>query len=68
MAFLIDLPRLEDTKEPLDKARERLTFFGKELVYFLEAKGLDRDVINGVLGFDFSATEGIAFVHTMWVS
>ncbi|KAI9748120.1 MAG: hypothetical protein M1815_003589, partial [Lichina confinis] len=63
--FLIDLPRLNDASQPPEKARENLTFFGTELVYFLEASGIERDVINGVLRFDFSATKDIAFVHTI---
>ena len=66
--FLIDLPRLNDASQPPEKARENLTFFGTELVYFLEASGIERDVIDGVLRFDFSVTKGIAFVHTMSVA
>lgn len=57
--FLIDLPRL-----PEGGTSDDLTFFGKELMFFLEKQGLDQDVRAGVLNFDFSATEGMAFVHT----
>ncbi len=63
---MIDLPRLKDDDgASFHEAKARLTFFGQELLYFLEAKGLDRDVLRGVLNFDFSATEKYAFVHTM---
>lgn len=65
MVFLIDLPRLETVDQAEKEIRENLTFFGKELLYFLEAMGLDHDIIRGVLKFDFSATDDIAFVHTM---
>ncbi len=65
MVFLIDLPRLKEADQPVEKAKENLTFFGQELIYFLEAMGLDADVIKGVLQFDFSATDGLAFVHSM---
>lgn len=68
MVFLIDLPRLNEVHRSVNEARQRLTFFGQELLYFLEAMGLDRDVIDGVVRFDFSATEGLAFVHTMYTS
>ncbi|KAK5137285.1 hypothetical protein LTR08_000255 [Meristemomyces frigidus] len=60
--FLIDLPRLPDGRET---SIENLTFFAKELIYFLEKSGIDQDVREGVLKFDFSATKGMAFVHTV---
>ena len=66
MLFLIDLPRIDDSKPSTPEiAKGRLTFFGQELLYFLEAMGLEQDVIRGVLQFDFAATENLAFVHTM---
>ena len=69
MLFLIDLPRIDDSKlSSPEIAKERLTFFGQELLYFLEAMGLAHDVLRGVLQFDFAATENLAFVHTMSVS
>jgi hypothetical protein len=34
------------------------------MLHYLEMQGLDEDVRNGVLKFDFSATQGIMFVHT----
>jgi len=60
--FLVDLPRLP---EGVKAKAEELTPFGQELMYFLKKQGLDDDVQNGVLGFDFSATNDIAFVHTV---
>ncbi|KAK4899395.1 hypothetical protein LTR27_003128 [Elasticomyces elasticus] len=59
--FLIDLPRLPGAATV---AKRDLTFFGAELLYFLEQQGLDQDVRDGILKFDFSATKDIAFVHT----
>ena len=62
MVFLIDLPRL-----PVGqcKTKENLTFFGRELIYFLEAMGLERSIVDSVYNFDFAATKDIAFVHTI---
>lgn len=60
--FLIDLPRRVDGTVG-DKGD--LTEFGKELVYFLEAQQLDHKVIDGVLKFDFSQTDHLAFVHSV---
>ena len=62
MVFLIDLPRL---KKVHATPVEELTFFGKELCYFLEAMGLQESIIASMRQFDFSATEGLAFVHTI---
>lgn len=60
--FLVDLPRRSDETVG---TREELTNFGKELIYFLERQQLDKQVIEGVLKFDFSQTSHIAFVHSM---
>ncbi|KAF2686821.1 phospholipase D/nuclease [Lentithecium fluviatile CBS 122367] len=60
-AFLIDLP-CRPGREPADRAE---TSFGKELVHFLRAQEAPRNVIDGVLKFDFSATEHLAFVHSI---
>ena len=62
MVFLIDLPRLAGRQQVLP---ENLTFFGKELIHFIRAMGLHEDVIQSVYYFDFSATNGLAFVHTI---
>lgn len=59
--FMIDLPRLSG--EPLRK--DDLTDFGKELFFFLDKQGLGEDIKNGVLKFDFSATQRMAFVHSV---
>ncbi|KAI7224927.1 phospholipase D/nuclease [Hortaea werneckii] len=60
--FLIDLPRLPDGKKT---QRESLTHFAQELLYFVQRQGLDEDVRNGILNFDFAATEHLAFVHSV---
>ncbi|KAI4736222.1 phospholipase D/nuclease [Aureobasidium sp. EXF-12298] len=60
--FLVDLPRLEDTA--LNDASS-LPQFGRELLFFLEKKGCDDDILKGVLNFDFSNTQGLAFVHSV---
>ncbi|KAF2720407.1 phospholipase D/nuclease [Polychaeton citri CBS 116435] len=62
MVFLIDLPRLPDG---FRIRTEDMTFFGQELVYFLKRQGLDQQAIEGVHTFDFTATAGMAFVHTI---
>ncbi|KAH0543360.1 hypothetical protein FGG08_002316 [Glutinoglossum americanum] len=62
MVFMIDLPRLTGGQVV---GVEDLTFFGKELVHFLQAMGLDEKVIKGVLNFDFRETSELAFVHTI---
>lgn len=60
--FLIDLPRLANRGVTTPG---ELTFFGRELLFFLEQQGLDDDIKAGILNFDFSATSGMAFVHTV---
>ncbi|KAK6434726.1 hypothetical protein LTR95_009087 [Oleoguttula sp. CCFEE 5521] len=62
--WLIDLPRLPEER----KMEEReLTGVGKELMYFMRKAGYPRDVLDGVLSFDFTGTAGAAFVHTVGV-
>lgn len=63
-AFIIDLPRRKDGASSADS----LTFFGKELMYFLEKKGVQENARQGVLKFDFSNTEHLAFVHSTFGS
>ena len=60
MAFIIDLPRL-----PQSPDASEMTFFGRELIYFLQAQGLDPSIIQSLHKFDFSATKEFAFVHTI---
>ena len=62
MVFLVDLPRLPDARQT---APEELTFFGRELIYFLEATGLERSIIDSIYNFDFAATKDLAFIHTI---
>ena len=62
MVFLIDLPRLPVSQR---NTIENLTFFGRELIYFLETMGLERSIVDSVYSFDFMATKDIAFVHTV---
>lgn len=62
MLFLIDLPRLPGTESaPMGS----MTPFGRELVVFLEAKGLPPSIIESLYYFDFSRTKDFAFVHTI---
>ena len=60
--WLIDLPRLANGATT---KLEDLTNFGKELMYFIDKQGLPQDAMDGMLNFDFSATEDIAFVHSV---
>lgn len=62
MLFLIDLPRLPGDEKA---SKESLTPFGRELVYFLEAKGLLASVIDSLYYFDFSRTKDFAFIHSI---
>lgn len=62
MVFLIDLPRLAGDQA---STRENMTVFGQDLIYFLEAMGLDQKVIESIYKFDFSKTHNLAFVHTI---
>lgn len=59
--FLIDLPRLASQRKI---GLEELTFFGKELLNFLKMQGVDDDVREGILNFDFAETIQLVFVHT----
>ncbi|KAF9245169.1 hypothetical protein DTO012A7_8824 [Penicillium roqueforti] len=56
--FLIDLPKLE-----VPGAGK--TPFYKELVYFLQAEELHRNIIKRLDEFDFSETKRYAFVHAV---
>jgi hypothetical protein len=60
--FLIDLPRRQD--DSIGETDD-LTLFGKEFVYFLEKQQVNKKVIQGLLKFDFSQTDHLAFVHAM---
>ena len=58
--FLIDLPKLE-----VPEAGK--TPFYKELVYFLQAEELHRNIIKRLDEFDFGETKRYAFVHAVYV-
>lgn len=62
MLFLIDLPRLPGNERA---PKGSLTPFGRELVVFLEAKGVLPSVIESLYYFDFSRTKDLAFVHSI---
>lgn len=62
MLFLIDLPRLSGNERA---SKGSLTPFGRELIVFLEAKGLLQSVIDSLYYFDFSKTKDFAFVHSI---
>ena len=62
MVFLIDLPRLSEGQRT---TTEDMTFFGRELIYFLEAMGLEQSIIDSMHNFDFTATRHLAFVHNI---
>ena len=62
MVFLIDLPRLSEGR---CTKSEDMTFFGTELIYFLEALGLEQTIIDSIYNFDFTATGHLAFVHSI---
>ncbi|TLD27933.1 phospholipase D/nuclease [Venturia nashicola] len=63
-AFIVDLPRRKDGTS----SQDGLTFFGKELMYFLEKQGVQENARHGVLKFDFSDTKHLAFVHSSFGS
>lgn len=63
LVFLIDLPRRPNG----EIAKEAETEFGKELISFLKAQEVSQNVVEGVLKFDLSSTNGLAFVHSMYV-
>lgn len=59
--FVIDLPRLPDG---IKCELGHLTPFAVEMLHYLTLQGVGQDVRDGVRNFDFSATQGMAFVHT----
>ncbi|GAB1730215.1 hypothetical protein NU195Hw_g3597t1 [Hortaea werneckii] len=60
--FLIDLPRLPEGKK---SQSQDLTHFAQELLYFVQKQGVDADVRDGLLNFDFAATKHMAFIHSV---
>ncbi|KAL8677930.1 MAG: hypothetical protein Q9186_005682 [Xanthomendoza sp. 1 TL-2023] len=61
--FLIDLPRLSADRRVA--IADDMTDFAKDLIYFLQAMGLEQTIIDSIRSFDFSATQDLAFVHTV---
>ena len=62
MVFLIDLPRLQEGQPT---TADTMTFFGTEMMYFLEAMGLERSIVDSIYRFDFTATKDLAFIHNV---
>ncbi|CAD6568535.1 MAG: hypothetical protein ASARMPRED_001852 [Alectoria sarmentosa] len=62
MVFLIDVPRLPKGQRA---TAEDMTFFATELIYFLEAMGLEQTIIDSMYNFDFTKTKDLAFVHNI---
>ena len=60
--FLVDLPRMSAKRRP---ETQTATAFEKELVYFLNAMGLEQSIIDSISNFDFAATKELAFVHSV---
>ncbi|KAH7091952.1 tyrosyl-DNA phosphodiesterase-domain-containing protein [Paraphoma chrysanthemicola] len=60
--FLIDLPRRHDG---VAAEKDILPNFGRDFVYFLEKQEMSHRIIEGVLKFDFSQTDHLAFVHSI---
>ncbi|KAI5791445.1 tyrosyl-DNA phosphodiesterase I, partial [Pyronema domesticum] len=58
MLFLIDLPKLPSINP-------EQTFFMQELLRFVGAQDVPENILNKIVGYDFSATEKMAFVHTI---
>ena len=66
MVFLIDLPRIFTNANLVEKPQERMmTSFGMNLVKFLDAIGLYKQITQHLTNFDFSRTKDLAFVHSI---
>lgn len=75
MVFLIDLPRMlsengnvnvnsAEAEKPRELKQMR-TSFQINLMRFLDAVGLDEQIIQSIFDFDFTRTKDIAFVHSI---
>ncbi|KAF2643717.1 phospholipase D/nuclease [Massarina eburnea CBS 473.64] len=60
MVFLIDLPR-----RPEGPVKELETPFGKNMFQYLKAQEVPKNVVDGILKFDFSETKNFGFVHSI---
>ncbi|OTA97684.1 hypothetical protein M434DRAFT_7630 [Hypoxylon sp. CO27-5] len=65
MVFLIDLPRLDDSKI---QSSDDLGPFGDELSYFLRAQGLSEKLVSSLRKYDFSEANRYRFVHSIGAS
>ncbi len=62
IVFIIDLPRLPNMQRI---TVDETTAFGRELLRFLGAMGIDEAVTDSILNFDFSKTSHLAFIHSI---
>ncbi|KAL1875920.1 hypothetical protein VTK73DRAFT_9775 [Phialemonium thermophilum] len=62
MVFLIDIPKIED---PANRVSNKLTPFAEELIYFLQAQGMDDKLVQSLKSYDFSETARYGFVHSI---
>ncbi|KAK4106651.1 phospholipase D/nuclease [Parathielavia hyrcaniae] len=62
MVFVIDLPKFETAEQ---REAQKLTPFAEELVYFLQAQGLDGKLTDSLRNYDFAETGRYGFVHTI---
>ncbi|KAK4186864.1 tyrosyl-DNA phosphodiesterase-domain-containing protein [Podospora australis] len=62
MVFIIDLPKFETAEQ---RETQVLPSFGEDLLYFLQAKGLDEKLISSLRNYDFSETSRYGFVHSI---
>jgi hypothetical protein len=63
MVFLIDLPRIEVSGAIKPGG---LTAFGTELCHFLKSQGLEENLITSLGHYDFSETNKLRFIHSMY--
>ncbi|PQE30814.1 hypothetical protein CJF32_00005997 [Rutstroemia sp. NJR-2017a WRK4] len=65
VVFLIDIPRTSGSKIASDNT---LTPFARELIHFLKAMGLDSTIVESLRKFDFSNTNHLRLVHSMYAA
>lgn len=62
MVFLIDLPLIDVKQNPPLASR-----FLTHLRYYLQAMGVESGMIDSLSKYDFSGTEDVGFVYSMFV-
>lgn len=62
MVFVIDLPRLEAN------GARGTTVFAEDVANFLKASGVEDAMVKSLGNYDFSATENLGFVCSMFVT